>query len=183
MAKVPRVITDLAECTSADLEALESEHPELGRLEVIDGALHATGGSAVGDRHQLVVQRLFLLLVSACPAAHIVRIDTWWRSSRGLLRPDIAVYRVQDRPADRRVFTVPPRAAVEVLSEDAHHDLVRKDGLYTDSGVAHRAYVDPWGRFTWWCRLDGTDHDGPTVTWELEEWPPLRFDRASLLAD
>lgn len=49
MARAPRVITDLADYTTADLEALEREHPEWGRLEVIDGALHATGGSAVGD--------------------------------------------------------------------------------------------------------------------------------------
>lgn len=34
----------LADYTLSDLEALENEHPELGRLEVIDGALHATGG-------------------------------------------------------------------------------------------------------------------------------------------
>lgn len=183
MANVPRMITDLAEYTSADLEALENEHPELGRLEVIDGALHATGGSAVGDLHQLIVQRLHLLFAAACPASHIVRIDTWWRSSRGLIRPDLAVYRPEDRPASRRSFTVPPWATVEVLSDDAHHDLVRKDDIYVEFGVARRAYVEPWGRYRWWCRLDGVDHDGAEAVWELDGWPPLRLVRGELLAD
>lgn len=183
MAKVQRVITDLADYTTAELEALEDEHPGWGRLEVIDGALHATGGSAVGDRHQLLVQRLHLLFAAACPASHIVRLDTWWRSVRGLVRPDIALYRPQDRPESRRSFTVPPGATMEVLSDDAHHDLVRKDGVYADLGVARRAYVEPWGRYGWWCRLDGVDHDGPVATWELDGWPPLRLDRDTLLAD
>lgn len=182
MAKVPRVTTDLADYTTADLEALEREHPEWGRLEVIDGALHATGGSAVGDRHQLVVQRLFQLLASACPPSHVVRLDTWWYSARGLVRPDVAVYDVGDRPDDGRAFTAAPQAVLEVLSDDAHHDLVRKDGVYTELGVAHRAYVEPWGRYGWWCRLDGVDHDATVATWQLDAWPELRLDRNELLA-
>lgn len=183
MDSVPRVITDLADYTTADLEALEDERPELGRLEVIDGALHATGGSAVGDLHQLVVQRLYLHVAAACPPHHIVRLDTWWRSRRGLLRPDLALYRPEDRPASRRSFRVPPWGIVEVLSDDAHHDLVRKDAVYVDLGVERRAYLEPWGRFAWWCRLDGQDHDTEVVTWQLPGWPPLRLDRSALLAE
>lgn len=182
MAKVPRVITDLADYTTADLEALEREHPEWGRLEVIDGALHATGGSAVGDRHQLVAQRLFQLLAGAVPPSHVVRIDTWWHSARGLLRPDVAVYRAGDRPDDGRAFTVPRRVVVEVLSDDADHDLVRKDGVSIELGVAHRGYVEPWGRSEWWCRVDGVDHDTAVATWHVEDWPPLRLERDALLA-
>lgn len=183
MSHVPRMITDLAEYTTADLEALENEHPEWGRLEVLDGALHATGGSAVGDRHQLVVQRVYLLFAEVCPQACIVRIDAWWRSARGLLRPDLAVYRAEDRPADRRAFTVTPWAVVEVLSDDAHHDLVRKDEVYADLGATRRGYVEPWGRYPWWCRLDGVDHDGDEATCHLEGWPELRLERDALLAD
>lgn len=182
MAKVPRVTTDLADYTVADLEALERQHPEWGRLEVLDGALHATGGSAVGDRHQLVVQRLFQLLAAACPGSHVVRLDTWWRSPRGLIRPDVAVYAAADRPADGRAFTVAPLAVVEVLSDDAHHDLVRKDEVHGDLGVAHRAYVDAWSRYRWWARLDGADVDQATATWHLAGWPPVELDADGLLA-
>ena len=183
MATVNRMIADLADYTTADLEALENEHPEWGRLEVIDGALHATGGSAVGDLHQLVVQRLHLLVAALCPPSHIVRIDAWWHSPRGKIRPDVALYRPEDRPANRKAFRVAPWAIIEVLSDDADHDLVRKDGVYAALGVAHRAYVEPWDRYPWWCRLDGVDHDGPVATWELAGWPPLDLERATLLAD
>lgn len=77
MAGVPRMTVGLADYTLVDLEALENERPELGRLEVIDGALHATGGSAVGNLHQLVLQRLHLRFAADCPPTRLVRIDTW----------------------------------------------------------------------------------------------------------
>lgn len=182
MAKVPRVTTDLADYTTADLEALEREHPEWGRLEVIDGALHATGGSAVGNLHQLVLQRLHLLFASACPATQVVRLDTWWHSPRGLVRPDVAVYRSGDEPTDRGgAFRVPPQAIVEVLSDDADHDLRRKDAIYAEHGVSRRAYLDPYERDNWWVRLDGVDHREPVAVWQLDTWPELRLDHDELL--
>lgn len=181
MARVPRMTVGLADYTLVDLEALENERPELGRLEVIDGALHATGGSAVGNLHQLVLQRLHLLFAAACPPTDLVRIDTWWLSSRGLLRPDVAVYRGGDEPPERAgAFRVPPQAILEVLSDDAHHDVVRKDALYAELGVTRRAYLDPYERDGWWCRTDGTDHREPLVAWHLDGWPELRLDRAEL---
>lgn len=183
MAKMGRMTTGLADYTLADLEALESERPELGRLEVIDGALHATGESAVGNLHQLLLQRLHLLFAPACPPTHLVRLDTWWASPRGKIRPDVAVYRAGDVPQDRRgAFQVPPLAIVEILSDDAHHDVVRKDEIYAQAG-ARRAYLDPDERFGWWLRLDDIDHDGPVAEWRLDGWPALRFDRAELLAE
>lgn len=183
MASVPRMITGLADYTLADLEALENERPELGRLEVIDGALHATGESAVGNLHQLLMQRLHLVFAAACPAAFIVRIDTWWMSPRGRLRPDVAVYRRGDEPADRfGAFRVAPQATLEILSDDADHDLVRKDGIYEQFGVTHRAYIEMRDRYAWWCRLDGVDHDAPTVTWHLDGWPALSLHRDELFA-
>lgn len=137
MATVPPMSsTGLAAYTVADLEALEDERPELGRLEVIDGALHATGESAVGDRHQMIVQRLHLVFAAARPAGQIVRLDTWWESTQGKLRPDLAVYRPEDRPANRKAFRLPPQATLEVLSDDADHDLVRKDGTTNSSGCS-----------------------------------------------
>jgi hypothetical protein len=183
MASVPRMISGLADYTLADLEALENERPELGRLEIIDGALHATGESAVGDLHQLVVQRLHLLFAPLCPATHIIRLDTWWESERGKIRPDLAIYRPADRPPNRKAFQVPPWATLEVLSDDADHDLRRKDAVYADFGVAHRGYVEPWGRFEWWCRLDGVEHAEPTATWRLPGWPPIDVERDVLLVD
>lgn len=184
MASVERMITGLADYTLADLERLEDERPELGRLEVIDGALHATGESAVGNLHQLLMGRLLLLFSAACPATAILRIDTWWMSPRGKIRPDLAVYRPGDQPTDRRgAFRVAPTAIVEILSADDHHDLVRKDAIYAEAGVRRRAYVDAFQRYGWWCRLDGTDHAGDTADWQLDGWPALRLSRAELFAD
>lgn len=180
--KTPPMVTGLADYTLADLEALEQERPELGRLEVIDGALHATGSSAVGNLHQLLLQRLHLLFHAACPPQFIVRLDTWWMSPRGKIRPDVAVYRPSDEPDDRDgAFRVAPTVIVEILSDDVLHDLVRKDQIYAEAG-ARRAYLDMKLRFDWWLRVDGVDHGDEVVTWQLDGWPPLRFDRAELFA-
>lgn len=183
MTDPARVLTGLADYTQSDLEALESQRPELGRIEVIDGALHATGGTGVGNRHQLIMQRLHLLFASLCPATHLVRLDTWWRCPRGWLRPDVAVYRTGDEPADRAgAFAVAPQAIVEILSRDADHDLRRKDAVYAEHGVAHRAYLDPEQRYGWWVRVDGGDHVISPVAWPLPGWPQIRLSREELLA-
>ena len=137
----------------------------------------------MGDLHQLIVGRLYLLFVALCPPTHLVRFDTWWVSTRGKIRPDLALYRPQDRPPNRKSFRVPPRATLEVLSDDVDHDLRRKDALYADFGVAHRAYVEPWGRFDWWCRIEGVEHTGETATWPLRGWPDVTLVRDELLAD
>jgi hypothetical protein len=71
---------------------------------------------------------------------------------------------------------------VEILSDDADHDLVRKDAIYAEFGVPHRAYIEIRERYGWWCRLDGRDHTDPATVWQLPGWPPLEFDRAHLLA-
>jgi hypothetical protein len=183
MASVPRMITGVADYTLAELEALEDERPELGRLEVIDGALHASGGSSVGNLHQMLMQNLYLAFHATCPPGDIIRLDTWWLLDRGKLRPDVAVYRRGDQP-DRPNggFRVPPQAIVEIISEDAHHDLVRKDEIYAEAGV-RRAYVNYLPRFDWWCRLDGVEHTGPQATWQLDGWPPLRLGREALFAE
>ncbi|MGI8575514.1 MAG: hypothetical protein ACR2MA_09265 [Egibacteraceae bacterium] len=148
----------------------------------MDGALHATGESAAGYLHQIVVQRLYLLFAPACPPGAMVLLDTWWELPRGKLRPDLALYRPEDAPANLKSFRVPPWATLEVLSDDAHHDFVRKDGIDASLGVTRRPYIEPWGRFDWWCRLDDVPHTGPTATWELPGWPPLTLRRDELLA-
>jgi hypothetical protein len=178
------MITGVADYTLAELQALERERPELGRLEVLDGALHATGGSAVGNLHQLVVQQLYLLFAAACPPEWIVRLDTWWVSPRGKLRPDVAIYRPGDQPPGRTgAFRVAPTAVLEVLSDDDTHDLVHKNDIYRTFGVTRRAYLDTRLRHGWWCRLDGHDHPPPAAVWQLDGWPPLRFDRDALVTD
>jgi hypothetical protein len=80
-----------------------------------------------------------------------------------------------------RAFDAPPLAIVEVLSDDDHHDLVRKDEIYAQRDV-RRACVDMKRRFDWWLRLDGVNHAEPFASWELEGWPALRFDREALFA-
>ena len=185
MATVPSMSSGLTDRTLTDiaaLEALEREHPDLGRLEVIDGALHATGDSAVGFLHQAVVGRLHVLFFGLRPTGALVALDVWWELERGKLRPDLAVYRPEDTPENLKSFRTPPWATLEVLSDDADHDLVRKDAIYAQFGVARRAYIEPWGRFEWWCRLDGVPHGGPTATWDLPGWPPLVFERDTLLS-
>lgn len=103
---------------------------------------------------------------------------------RGRLRPDLALYRRGDEPANRYgPFRVAPSAILEILSDDAFHDLLHKDEIYRQYGVTRRAYVDPQQRIGWWCRLDGTDHTAPTVVWRLDGWPELRLDRDALLVD
>lgn len=182
MTDPARVLTGLADYTQSDLEALESQRPGLGRVEVIDDALHATGGTGVGNLHQLIVQRMFLLLAEACPVTHLVRLDTWWRCPRGWLRPDLAIYRAGDEPTDRAgAFEVTPQAVVEVLSADADHDLRRKDPIYAEHGIAHRVHVDPDRRYGWWIRVDGGDHDTSPVAWRLPGWPRLDLRREELL--
>lgn len=95
---------------------------------------------------------------------------------RGKLRPDLAVYRDGDQPEDHHgAFHVPPLAVVEILSEDAEHDLVRKDELYAQFGVTSRAYLDARQREGWWCRIDGADHTNAFADWQTPGWPALRL--------
>jgi hypothetical protein len=182
MASIERMITGLVDYTCEDLEQLERERPELGRVEIVDGALHATGESAVGDLHQLIVQRLFLVFTPLCPPDQILRIDTWWMSHRGKIRADLAIWRPEDRPANRKAFRVPPRAVLEVLSDDGRHDTVTKDEVYAEAGSV-RAYLDPRQRDGWWLRAGGAEHRAPTATWQPPGWPPIPLVRDDLLAD
>lgn len=183
MATVPRMIESVVDYTVDELEALERERPELGRVEVIDGALHATGDSAVGAWHQMVLSRLCRLMGALCPPGSVVLPDTWWFGPRGKLRADIGVYAEAALPPTIRekVLRVAPLAIVEVLSDDAHHDLVRKDGVYAGAG-ARRAFLDFYPRTAWWCRLDGQVVTAPRATWQLDGWPPIELHRDALFA-
>lgn len=60
---------------------------------------------------------------------------------------------------------------------------MRKDGIYQQFGVQRRASLSRGGRYPWWCRVDGVDHDGPLVEWWLDGWPPLSLRRDDLLGD
>lgn len=182
-------MTALAEYTLADLERLEAERPELGKVEILDGTLVATGDSVTGNRHQAVALVLTLLLARHCPDGFVVRPDTHWSLDRPLhgrtrLRPDIGVWRATDQPTDGGAFRVAPVAVVEVLSDDADHDLVRKDPVYRDAGVT-ALYVDPRERSGWWARIGAAacvDVDEPALAWAVPGWPPLRVERDAVLA-
>lgn len=165
-----------------DLEQLQREHPEFGRVEIINGSLIAGGVDVTGDRHQSVVQALFLLLITDCPADQIIRLDTYWFGQQNRLRPDLAVWRVADRPADGGAFIVPPIAVIEVLSTDADHDLIRKAQIYRAHGVK-AWYVDPVSRNGWWL-TDGASvcHDGSSATIEMPARDPLAISRDILTA-
>jgi hypothetical protein len=178
--RIPDVLDTTTDYTVEYLEALEQEHPELGRLEVIDGGLHATGTSAVGRIHQLIVQRLYLLLAPLCPPQHVLMLDTWWFSRRGKIRADVGVYRPEDFQAPGKVFWDAPQAIIEVLSADRHHDLVRKDDIYAEFGV-RRTFIDPEAIEGWWAQVDGIPVEGPTASLEWPGWPPVTLNRATLL--
>jgi Uma2 family endonuclease len=149
-----------------ELEELQHQHPEFGRVEIINGSLIAGGVDVTGDRHQSVVQALFLLLMTECPPDQVVRLDTYWFGDQTRLRPDLAMWRTSDRPADGGAFTMPPVAVIEVLSSDADHDLVRKAEIYRAYGVA-AWYVDPAERNGWWLTDGLTQHRGENVTINL----------------
>ena len=185
LVKVDRVIQTVADYTVDELEAIERAHPEFGRVEVVDGAFHATGESALGIPHQLIVQRLHLLLAPLCPPGLVVMLDTWWGYLRddgrkGYIRADVGVYRVEDTPDSGKIYRRPPIVSIEVLSDDALHDLATKDDIYAVHG-ARRAYVESYGRFGWWFRADGVEHGAEEVTWELDGWPPIVLRRDALL--
>lgn len=151
----------------AELEALQRDHPEFGRVEIVNGSLVAGGVDMTGYQHQRVVQALFLLLVEGYPPGHLVQIDTYWFGDGFRVRPDLAVWPDADRPADGGAFRAPPIAAFEVLSADAEHDLVTKRAIYAANGVA-TVFVDPDRRNGWWLRTpDGADHIDDAVRVEL----------------
>ena len=164
----------------AELEALQRDHPEFGRVEIVNGSLVAGGVDMTGDRHRSVVQALFLLLIEGCPAGRLVRIDTYWFGDGFRLRPDLAVWNAADRPADGGAFRAPPLAVIEVLSGDAEHDLVTKRAIYDANEVA-TVYVDPDRRSGWWLRTpDGIEHDGDLVELELPGGFAIDVERSVL---
>ena len=172
--------TSLAEYTLEDLQRLERERPELGKVELVGEALHATGEST-GDRHQACVGRVYALLLPAVPATQVLRLDTYWFAAEGKFRPDLALWRAADRPADGGAFRAPPLAAVEVLSADRDHDLVTKAAVYAAHAV-DLLVLDPAQVDGWWCRVGGSGVRAATTTWQPPGWPePVVLARDALL--
>jgi Uma2 family endonuclease len=165
-----------------ELEELQQQHPEFGRVEIINGSLIAGGVDVTGDRHQSVVQALFLLLIEQCPSEQVIRLDTYWFGDQVRLRPDVAIWPTPDRPADGGAFVTPPLAVIEVLSTDADHDLVRKYEIYRSFGVVSW-FVDPAQRNGWWLSDgDAFRFDGESATVELPGRPPIEVPRSLLSA-
>ncbi len=157
--------------TFDELAAICDERPELGRVEIIHGSLVAEGAEMTGDRHQGTVGALFELLIAVRPPEYVIRLDTYWFVGDSRLRPDIAVWRQDQRPSNGGEFKVPPLASIEIVSRDDGHDMVRKHAIYRDHGVA-TWYVDCSRRHGWWI----TDGEGNDVTAESLEltipgWP------------
>ena len=173
--------TSLAEYTLEDLQRLERERPELGKVELVGQALHATGESVTGDRHQACVGGLHALLLATVPATQVLRLDTYWFAREGKFRPDLALWRATDRPADDGAFRAPPLAVVEVLSADRDHDLVTKAAVHAAHGV-DLLVLDPAQVDGWWCRVGGGDVRAATATWQPPGWPePVLLARDALL--
>jgi Uma2 family endonuclease len=110
-----------------------------------------------------------------------VRLDTYWFVGSHRLRPDLAIWRVIDRPVDGGAFRHAPIAVIEVLSADAGRDLVRKLAIYRSHGVA-TWFVDPAQRNGWWLSK-GDDHwstDEADIT--LPGWPSVSADRRVVIA-
>lgn len=161
--------TSVAAWEPEDLERLERERPELGRVEVFEGALYASGESVNTHRHQRVVDRMVRLLFDAAPSELLAVSDTWWFLASRKVRPDVGVWRRADVPSDGGVFRRPPVAVVEVLSEDRDHDLVRKHALYRAEGV-QSVFIDPSVREGWWLRVGDRDVVEPAFEWLLGDW-------------
>lgn len=171
--------TSVAAWELGDLERLEQERPELGKIEVFEGALYASGESVNTHRHQRVVDRMVRLLSEAVPRELLAVSDTWWFLQSRKVRPDVGVWRRTDLPSDGGVFRRPPVAVVEVLSEDRDHDLVRKHALYRAQEVP-ALFLDPSRSEGWWLRVAGHDVDEASYEWHLGAWS-VRLIRDQLL--
>lgn len=131
-----------------------------------------------GDRHQAVVQAIFVALLAEESVDQVIRLDTYWFDSDIRIRPDVAIWNATDRPHDGGAFTVPPLAVIEVLLSDADHDLVRKADVYRRHGVA-AWFVDPRRRYEWWLSdAAGTVDDSPVATITLPGRTDLELSRS-----
>ena len=76
---------------------------------------------------------------------------------------------------------MPPLAAVEVLSSDRDHDLVKKAAVYARHGVDLVA-VDPTEAEGWWCLVGGRRVSAARAEWQPPGWPePVPLTRRSIL--
>ncbi|HWL42163.1 MAG TPA: Uma2 family endonuclease [Ilumatobacter sp.] len=168
--------------TLEDIETLEHEHPEFGRIEIVNGALYAGGADLGSDVHQGITFELMMLLGSLRPPGFVVRGETYWRAGpRQMLRPDVAIWAQHDRPVPEQAFQSPPMAVFEVLSRDRDHDLLTKHRIFREHGVA-TWYVDRRRTEGWWLGDGESVQVGdPSFELTLPGWPTVTITDAVLL--
>ncbi len=118
-------------------EQYEALEPDI-RHEYIGGALVVNPSPS--RTHQVAVRRLANLLEMAAAPGFLVVTDWSWKLAEDEFVPDVIVTPATDE--DVR-FTGMPELAVEVLSTNRAHDLVRKLFKYAALGLPRYWIADP----------------------------------------
>jgi Uma2 family endonuclease len=159
------------------------------RGEYIDGCLVMAPSPSLW--HQTLCLRIRDVLQAAVPAGWTVNAGGAWKPTADEFITDVMVYRSDavDRRAPR--LSVVPLVAVEVLSSNRNHDLVRKFGKYAAAGLPQYWVVDPEQETVTVFEVIGTGERGyravitvagDRAEFTLPDGTPLTLDAAALFA-
>lgn len=140
MTKARTVLPDDRPLTIDDLDLLPDDG---NRYELDDGILVVSPSPAL--KHQLVLQRLSIMLSAACPPSLLVLPGLGVEMSRIQYRvPDLIVVALDGVHFDDKTVTKPPLLAVEVASPStAIYDRNRKRDVYQRFGIFAYWIVEP----------------------------------------